>query len=84
MFERIDLDGNGTLDYTEFITAAISEQNLITENRLMMAFEMFDKDGSGALSHDEIKDVICFDSFINAQEIDKLIAEFDENNDGEI
>ena len=30
----------------------------------MMAFKMFDKDGSGALSHDEIKEVICFDSFI--------------------
>jgi len=25
MFNRIDLDGNGTLDYTEFVTATISE-----------------------------------------------------------
>lgn len=50
----------------------------------MMAFKMFDKDGSGALSHDEIKEVICFDSFIDPREIDKIISEVDENNDGEI
>lgn len=50
----------------------------------MMAFKMFDKDGSGALSHDEIKEVICFDSFIDPQEIDRIISEVDENNDGEI
>jgi Ca2+-binding EF-hand superfamily protein len=30
MFNRIDLDGNGTLDYTEFVTATINEKNLIT------------------------------------------------------
>lgn len=70
MFKRIDLDGNGTIDYTEFITATINEKNLITTNRLLLAFKMFDKDGSGALSHDEIKDVICFDSTIDPKEID--------------
>ena len=45
---------------------------------------MFDKDGSGALSHDEIKEVLCFDSNIDPQEIDLIIAEVDENGDGEI
>ena len=34
MFERIDLDGNGTIDYTEFVMATISEGNLVTEERL--------------------------------------------------
>ena len=61
MFEKIDLDGNGTIDYTEFVTATIEEKNLVTIDRLKMAFKMFDKDGSGALSPDEIKDVLCFD-----------------------
>jgi len=45
---------------------------------------MFDKDGSGALSHDEIKEVLCFDSNIDPLEIDLIIAEVDENGDGEI
>ena len=45
---------------------------------------MFDKDNSGALSPDEIKDVLCFDSTVDPKEIDKIIAEVDENGDGEI
>ena len=45
---------------------------------------MFDKDQSGALSPDEIKDVLCFDSTIDPSEVDKIIQEFDENGDGEI
>ena len=49
-----------------------------------MAFKIFNKDGSETLSHDEIKEVICFDSFIDPKEIDRIISEVDENNDGEI
>jgi Ca2+-binding EF-hand superfamily protein len=45
---------------------------------------MFDKDGSGALSSDEIKEVLCYDSNLDPLEIDKIIAEYDENGDGEI
>ena len=84
MFERIDLDGNGTIDYTEFVMATISESNLVTQERLKQAFKMFDKDNSGALSPEEIKDVLCFDSTVDPKEIDKIIAEVDENGDGEI
>ena len=84
MFERIDLDGNGTIDYTEFVMATISEGNLVTEERLKQAFKMFDKDNSGALSPEEIKDVLCFDSSCDPSLIDKIIAEVDENGDGEV
>lgn len=31
---------------------------------------MFDKDNSGALSPDEIKEVLCFDSTVNPKEVD--------------
>ena len=84
MFEKIDLDGNGTIDYTEFVMATINQNNLITTERLKMAFRMFDKDDSGALSPDEIKEVLCFNSAVDPAEVDMIIAEFDENGDGEI
>ena len=84
MFRKIDLDGNGTIDYTEFVMATIEEKNLITNERLKMAFKMFDKDNSGALSADEIKEVLCFDSSVDPAEIDQIIAEVDQNGDGEI
>ena len=70
MLMKIDLDGNGTIDYTEFVMATIEEKNLITIDRLKMAFKMFDKYNSGALSADEIKEVLCFDSSVDPSEID--------------
>ena len=84
MFEKIDLDGNGTIDYTEFVMATMEEQNLITDQRLRQAFELFDTDKSGALSPDEIKEILCFDSQVDPSEVDKIIAAVDENGDGEI
>ena len=56
----------------------------MTNERLKSAFKMFDKDGSGALSADEIKEVLCFDSSVDPTEIDNIIKEVDENGDGEI
>ena len=57
MFEKIDLDGNGTIDYTEFVMATINEKNLVTNERLLQAFKMFDKDNSGSISKQELRDV---------------------------
>lgn len=45
---------------------------------------MIDKDKSGSLSPDEIKEFLCFDEAINPKEVEDMIAEADENGDGEI
>jgi len=45
---------------------------------------MIDKDKSGSLSPDEIKEFLCFDETINPKEVEDMIAEADENGDGEI
>lgn len=84
MFERIDIDGNGTIDYTEFVVAALEERQLLSNDKLEAAFKMFDADNSGALSPDEIKDVLCFDATVDPKEIDRIIREVDINGDGEI
>jgi len=45
---------------------------------------MFDKDGSGTITADEIKEVLGFDSRMNPKMIQDIIKEVDENGDGEI
>ena len=60
MFEKIDLDGNGTIDYTEFVMATCNEDKIMTNERLKMAFQQFDADGNGSLSPEEIKDYLYF------------------------
>jgi len=83
MFRQIDIDGNGSIDYTEFVMATMNEKELTSNQRLTAAFKLFDKDGSGAISPDEIKTVLGIDSATEGQ-LAALIKEVDENGDGEI
>ncbi|KAK8946347.1 Calcium-dependent protein kinase 22 [Platanthera zijinensis] len=46
-FGRADVDGNGTIDYIEFITATMHRHKLEREENLYSAFQYFDKDSSG-------------------------------------
>lgn len=57
MFAKIDLDGNGTIDYTEFLMAAVNQKKLLTDERLQMAFEMFDKPCQPTL--EELQTFLC-------------------------
>lgn len=44
---QADVDGNGTIDYIEFITATMHLSRMEREDHLYKAFEYFDKDKSG-------------------------------------
>lgn len=50
-----DSDGSGYIDFTEFVTATIDKKNLLSKERIETAFKLFDKDGSGSISVDELK-----------------------------
>jgi len=50
MFDRIDIDKSGEIDYSEFVMATINEKTLLTKEKLQAAFNMFDKDKSGSIS----------------------------------
>ena len=45
---------------------------------------MFDKDGSGVISTDEIKDVCGFGRNLDKEAIDNIMKQVDENGDGQI
>lgn len=44
---QADVDGDGTIDYIEFITATMHRHRLEREEHLYKAFQFFDKDSSG-------------------------------------
>ena len=60
MFEAVDTDNSGFIDYTEFVVAATNQSNMTEEAKLRAAFRMFDKDNSGSITADEIREVLCF------------------------
>nr|CAB3458088.1 unnamed protein product [Digitaria exilis] len=47
LMEAADVDGNGSIDYVEFITATMHRHRLERDEHLFKAFQYFDKDNSG-------------------------------------
>ncbi|URE28702.1 calcium-dependent protein kinase [Musa troglodytarum] len=47
LMEAADADGNGAIDYEEFITATVHMNRMDREEHLYTAFQFFDKDNSG-------------------------------------
>ena len=58
IFRKADTDNSGFIDYDEFVTATMSKNRLFSVENLRAAFKLFDKDNSGTITADEIKEVI--------------------------
>ena len=83
LFKYMDQDGNGKIDFNEFITAAVEQFSYFREEELLDTFKVIDLDGSGKLSKQEIKSVMKKDK-VSDETVEKLVKEFDLNSDGEI
>ena len=82
LLSNIDLNGNGVIDYWEFVAATADYQKLWTEKNLKQAFDKFDLDGNGEITFDELRQVLGGDE--EDEDIKKLIEAVDKNGDGQI
>jgi calcium-dependent protein kinase len=55
IFNNIDTDHNGYIEYEEFIRAAVDKEYFLSETFLRFAFDYFDRDKNGEISFNEIK-----------------------------
>jgi calcium-dependent protein kinase len=83
IMNEVDIDRSGTIDYNEFVMAATNRQNILNKEKLEATFKMFDKDGSGSISAEEIRSFLG-NSFTDQKSLDAIIKEVDGNGDGEI
>lgn len=83
--KQMDSDGSGSIEYTEFLAATLSEAQTRNESACWSAFKVFDIDGDGHITYAELKEVLASGN-INAAGIDigKMIAENDLDGDGSI
>jgi len=84
IIDLIDIDGNGYIEYQEFIAATYDKKKILTEFNLRKAFDMFDKDKNGKISSDELKTVLGVGNEENEVVWMKIIREIDLDGDGEI
>jgi calcium-dependent protein kinase len=93
IFDRVDIDHNNYINYWEFIAATTQASTLLSNENLKLAFEAFDKNNSGAISADEIKDIFGnpqllyggdAEDVLDESVVDAIIQQVDENGDGEI
>lgn len=84
LFNDVDTDKSGFIDYSEFIVASMSSKKNLSEEKLTAAFKMFDSDGSGTISKEELSKVLSSSNQISDETIETILAEVDKDNSGEI
>ncbi|XP_022886489.1 calcium-dependent protein kinase 21-like [Olea europaea var. sylvestris] len=84
LMEAADVDGNGTIDYIEFITATMHRHKLERDEHLYKAFQYFDKDNSGYITRDELENAMKEYGMGDESTIKEIISEVDTDNDGRI
>jgi len=59
LFRAIDLDGSGTIDYSEICAAGLGKRALLRDDALWGAFRSLDRDADGKLSADEFASMLA-------------------------
>ena len=83
IMKEVDTDDNGFIDYNEFLKATVDINKILSNENLQNTFKLFDKDGNGKISMQELKFVLQ-----NGGEDERIwvdiISQTDLNGDGEI
>ncbi|KAJ1563922.1 calmodulin-like 3, partial [Cladochytrium tenue] len=85
LINSIDTDGNGTVDQSEFLTMMARKSSLDTEDVYTQAFKIFDKDGDGLITPEDLANVLAaFGEPISAAEAEAVVGEADVDGDNKI
>ncbi|BAT76621.1 hypothetical protein LR48_Vigan01g279100 [Vigna angularis] len=85
LMDVADVDGNGVLDYGEFVAVTIHLQRMENDEHFRKAFMFFDKDGSGYIEFGELERALVDESGENDTAIlNDIMREVDTDKDGRI
>ena len=87
MISELDVDGNGSLDFPEFLTMLNrrTRTNEDSEEELVEAFKVFDVDGSGFIQPADLRVIKArLGEILSDEEIDQMIRSADVDGDGQL
>ena len=83
IFKEIDFNNDGTINFSEFLTVNIQKEKLLNEETLDNAFKMFDIDGNGYITIDELKKTMPLE-ITSKSGWKELVSEVDKDGDYQI
>ncbi|KAE8696783.1 RNA pseudouridine synthase 2 [Hibiscus syriacus] len=81
---KADVDKNGSIDYIEFVTTTMHRHKLEREDNIRKSFQFFDKDSSGFITRDELRQAMTQYGMGDEATIDEVIEDVDTDKDGRI
>ena len=81
LFNSIDENGTGNIEYEELIRALTDKEKLLNDKNLKEAFNFFDKDGSGSITWNEIAQIVYPKGQIPKNTIQEFLKELGENDE---
>lgn len=87
IMQEVDADGSGMIDYTEFLAATLDKRTYVQEDVCWSAFRVFDRNGDGKISREELSRVLCdqqVEEVVGAKVVADLMTEVDGDGDGNI
>lgn len=82
IMSNCDLDRNGFVDYTEFLTAVSSKSIEVNKQKLKAAFDAIDADGNGKITKAELRQALV--GMSTEKNVNEILEQIDQNGDGEI
>ena len=84
LFNDMDIDKNGLVNYTEFVSALMDYEKNIRIEDLIECFRNYDSDNSGKINFKEFCQILRPQNEKEKKELKDLYDRFDDNGDGEI
>ena len=85
IFERIDFNHDGEINYTEFLAVTVDRRKAITEANMLFAFHHFDIDNTGFITEQNLEE--CFrreGKHLTHEELQAMLGQVQVANPGQI
>ena len=77
IFDKIDADGSGYIEYGEFLVAEMDKKKDLNKTNLELAFQKFDQDGDGYITEEEVK--LLLGDQVDDQIWNSILRDIDKN-----